>query len=163
MKKFIHIALFLLTVATLSAQQPEPRIVVLANSVDFELAANFFGFFRPMIEVTHVTADNFNKYKGEKFIVILGGPDAYEGVGEIVREVLEEGEENYLRINGNRNMYVKRDIWTEGQEVIVLAGYCRHQTQKAEIEHIYDIWQAAQSTLQVPLTLTPPSYTPPPP
>jgi hypothetical protein len=38
---------------SVSAQQEKPRIVVLANSIDFELASNFFGFFNPMIEVVY--------------------------------------------------------------------------------------------------------------
>jgi hypothetical protein len=164
--KFLYITLSLLIISMLvsvSAQQEKPRIVVLANSIDFELASNFFGFFNPMIEVVHATASDFDQYKGEKFIVILGGPDAYEGVGEIVREVLEDEEEDYLRVNGNRNRYVKTNTWSQGQEVTVLAGYCRHQTQKAHEEHIHVVRQDAQRVLQVPLTVTPPPYTPPPP
>ncbi|RMF89121.1 MAG: DUF3344 domain-containing protein, partial [Methanobacteriota archaeon] len=60
---------------------PKPRVVVLANSIDYSLASDFIQFLESKgLEVIHATADDFDQYRTQKFIVILGGPDAPEGV-----------------------------------------------------------------------------------
>ena len=113
----------------------KPRILLLANSIDYSLASDFFRFLENKgIEVVRATASDFYQYKNEKFIVILGGPDAYEGVGEIVREVLMNREQNWLRERGNRRMYVKTNVWTQGQVVFIIAGSDRYETQRAHEE-----------------------------
>jgi len=106
--------------------------VVLANSIDFALASEFFGFLRNQgIELTYSTATEFPKNTQSKFIIILGGPDASEGVGEIVQEVLEFDEEEYLRTPGNRKMYVKTNVWNRhGQIVRVIGGSGRDFTKE---------------------------------
>jgi len=128
----------LLSVALILLYAPAPtmaqedRIVVLANSIDYELSSDFFEFLgNKAMKVIRVDASNFDEYKKEKFIVILGGPDAYEGVGDVVRQVLGSNEQSYLRTPGKRRMYVKTNIWIEGQRVSVIAGYNRYQTQTA--------------------------------
>lgn len=128
-----------------SVTKPKPRIVVLANSIDYALATDFFGFLgNKGIDVIHSNASDFEQYKNEKFIVILGGPDAYEGVGEIVKEVLKDDEEKYLRTKGNRKMYVKPNVWTQGQVVNVIAGSNRNETQKAHGENRADVENRAK-------------------
>ncbi len=107
------------------------RAVVLANSIDRALAADFYGFLRNQgIEIVEATAANFTQYKSYKHIIILGGPDAPEGIGEIVRDLLSEDEETFLRTRGNRKMYVKTSIWTTGQVVRIIAGSGRTLTQE---------------------------------
>lgn len=67
----------------------KPKTVLLANSIDYNLASDFLGFLRNRgMDIIHTDASNFNQYQTEKFIVILGGPDAYDGVGNIVQQVL---------------------------------------------------------------------------
>jgi parallel beta-helix repeat protein len=111
---------------------PKPKIVLLANSIDLNLSSNFTVFLKGQgVDIIYVNASNFSEYKQERFIVILGGPDAYEGVGEIVREVLNESEQGWLREKGNRRMYVKTNVWRTGQVVMIIAGSDREETQKA--------------------------------
>ncbi len=116
----------------------KPRIVVLANSIDYNLATEFFGFLRNNgIEVINTNAQDFERYKAERFIVILGGPDAYEGVGAIVQSpgLLTSEEQNYVRTKGNRKMFVKTNVWTQGQRVFIIAGSNRFHTQNAHLEN----------------------------
>ncbi len=110
----------------------KPRAVVLANSIDRALAADFYGFLRNQgIEIIEATAANFDAYKSSaRFIIILGGPNAPEGVGDIVRGILSEEEQKFLRTRGNRKMYVKTNIWRTGQVVRIIAGSGRDQTQE---------------------------------
>ncbi|MBU2560054.1 hypothetical protein KKA03_04075, partial [archaeon] len=99
-------------------------------------ADDFFGFLQNKgIEVVYTTTADFDQFKEEESIVILGGPDAYEGVGDIVQEVLTESEQNQLRENGNRKMYVKTNVWTQGQKIMVIAGSNREDTRAAHQEN----------------------------
>jgi plastocyanin len=110
----------------------KPKIVLLANDIDYGLAEDFYGFLgNKGMEVVRVTAGEFAANKKEKFIVILGGPDAYDGVGEIVQEVLSDEEEKLIREKGSRKMIVKTNVWRKGQVVHVIAGSDRNQTKKA--------------------------------
>jgi Tol biopolymer transport system component len=127
--------IFIIDVSSIVSPK-QPKIVVLANSIDYGLASDFFGFLgNKGIEVVHTTADDFELYKDEKFIVILGGPDAYDGVGEIVQDVLSSNEQSFLREKGNRKMYVKTNVWGTGQKVMVIAGSDREQTKEAHQEN----------------------------
>jgi putative cell wall-binding protein len=134
-----------LTHVTVVAQQ-KPTIIILANYIDYALASDFFEFLgNKGVNKVRVTATDFVQYpwipyKNMTFIIILGGPDAYEGVGEIVQEVLASSEQNYLRIKGNRKMYVKPNVWRTGQIVVVIAGSDRFQTQKAHRENRNDLY-----------------------
>ncbi|WP_232460958.1 hypothetical protein [Thermococcus radiotolerans] len=106
-----------------------PEVVILANDIDWGIKGNLLaaelGAFG--LSVRHVTADDFEAYKDSRIIVILGGPDAYDGVGGYVRQVLSPGEQSAVR-NGERGMFVKTNVWTEGQVVVVLAGQDRWGT-----------------------------------
>ncbi len=122
--------------ATISPPSKQ-KAVLLANSIDRSLASDFTTFLdNNGIEEVHVNASNFDQYTLEKFIVILGGPDAPEGVGEIVREVLNESEQDHLKVKGSRRMYVMTNVWrSHGQVVMVIAGSNRYETQKAHEEN----------------------------
>jgi plastocyanin len=133
---------FLVTALLLSfssvVSPAKPTIVVLANDIDFDLAGEFFGFLENRgIETIRAMAGDFDQYKSEKFIVILGGPDAYDGVGESVQEILTESEQSTIREKGNRRMYVKINPWSRlpGQRVTILAGSDRTQTKIAHEEN----------------------------
>ncbi len=112
----------------------KPRIVILANDIDFDLAEDFFGFLANKgIDTIRASASDFDQYKTEMFLVVLGGPDAYDGVGEIVSDILSEEEKNAIRQKGSRKMYVKINPWNEkpGQRVTVVAGSDRDMTKRA--------------------------------
>ncbi|MFQ5888171.1 MAG: hypothetical protein ACE5HY_05695, partial [Candidatus Hydrothermarchaeales archaeon] len=78
-----------------------------------------------------------------RLIIILGGPDAYEGLGEIVSEVLSDAEEAAIRQAGAQTMYVKYNFWadryTHNQVVIIVAGSDRSNTQAAETKYNVDV------------------------
>ncbi len=112
------------------------KTVIFANSIDFANAVDFFDFLKNKgHEVITPSTTVLENYKKEKFIIILGGPDAPEGVGEVVRQVLSEDEQKFLRQKGNRKMFVKTNVWTQGQVVFVIAGSDRTETKKAHEEN----------------------------
>ncbi len=156
----------------------KPRIVVLANSIDFELASDFYGFLgNKGMEVIHSNATDFEQYKEEKFIVILGGPDAPEDIDDIVQDILSLSEQNAIREKGNRQKYVLINPWgrKKGQRVTILAGSDRNQTKKSheenqdavstEAEEAFEPEETPEptnTTTPAPTTTAPPMTTPAP-
>jgi WD40 repeat protein len=125
----------------------KPKIVVLANSIDLGLAQDFLDYLMDNgLEVVHTPASDFDQYKSENYIVILGGPDAPEGAGEIAQGVLTEGEEDALREEGSSKIYLKPDVWEEGQTVWVIAGFNRNLTRTAHEDHRIAIVAGITST-----------------
>jgi protein-L-isoaspartate(D-aspartate) O-methyltransferase len=125
-----------------NAVSTSDSVVVVANSIDKALSVDLFNFLENRgIHPIKISAIEFEKYKKEKFIVILGGPDAYEGVGDIVREILDSEEEEYIRIPGKKRMYVKSDVWVDGQRICIIAGSGREQTKTAGIENQIRLYQ----------------------
>jgi|Deesub1362B_J571_1020462.scaffolds.fasta_scaffold05958_2 hypothetical protein len=112
------------------------KIVILANLIDYALATDLFEYLRNAgYEVIHVLPENFDSYKSEKNIIILGGHKAPEGVGEIVGDLLSAEQKAMLEKPGAVEMFTSRDIWAPGQRVIVLAGNTREETKQAHRQH----------------------------
>jgi len=117
------------------------RVIILANSIDWGLAGSLVDFLENKgFTVVHATAENFDQYKEEKFIIILGGHKAPEGIGEIVGELLypedemyieEKGKYSYWDWNGRKSL---KDKWSKGQKIAIFAGNTRKETSLAHIE-----------------------------
>ncbi|MEK6976781.1 MAG: hypothetical protein AABX40_00065, partial [Candidatus Hydrothermarchaeota archaeon] len=139
MRPWIILLLALLLVPATEArlEQSKLQIALLGNSVDSALADTLiFNIEGPVVEVVPTDAKNFEMQKGKKVIIILGGPDAYEGVGGIVSKLLSQEEQRYIRSEGARMTYSKRDLWRKGQQVFIFAGSNRNETRKAHMEAV---------------------------
>jgi len=132
MKKILLILAlcFLLIIPIVMAKS---TVAVFANSIDKPNAENLFGFLKNRgHNITYANSSNFDSYKETNFIVMLGGPDAPEGIGPIVRSLLTQEEQEHLREKtGNRKKYVRTNQWRKGQVIFILAGNNRHDTRKA--------------------------------
>lgn len=114
---------------------PGVQITLLSNDIDWNIRGSEFkdNLEKMGVMVTRVTAGGFEDFKDSRIVVILGGPKAYDGVGEYVKQVLTPEEQEAV-INGEKGIFVKRDVWRNGQIVIVLAGQGRTETgQKVEM------------------------------
>jgi hypothetical protein len=127
------------SIAVLDVKLPEKeKAVVLANSIDFERASDFVHYIESKnMRVVHATADNFDKYLGEKFIVILGGPDAPEGVGDLIKkyDLIDIDDADYVRKGGNKQKFKVVDKWGKGQTLWIFAGSDRERTKSVHLEH----------------------------
>ena len=112
-------------------QASAPEVVILSNDIDWNIRGALLASQLETLglPVRRVTAGEFEAYKDSEVIIILGGPDAYDGVGGYVRQVLSPGEQSAVR-NGEKGMFVKTNVWTEGQVVMVLAGVDRWETSR---------------------------------
>jgi hypothetical protein len=110
------------------------------------MASDFFSFLENQgFEVIRAVAEDFIQLKDHNFIIILGGPEAPEGVGEIVREsdLLDESDVVKLREKGSMGKFVANNPWgrQQGQLVWVLAGSDRGQTKNAHIKHRASVFE----------------------
>jgi len=111
-------------------------VAIITNSIDKVLAQEFFGFLKNQgIGINVVNASEFEKVKTSKFLIILGGPDAPEGIGEIVKQLISEDEQKFLRRRGNRKMYTLTNNYATGQVIHILAGSDRAETKNAHAEN----------------------------
>ena len=136
MKKILLILLALLILVPILASAGS-RIVVVANSIDLANARDFVKSLdsqgRPVLRIT---AQQLDAHNLEKFIVILGGPDAPDGVGVQVQALLSEKDRAFLREKrGNKKMFIKTNVWRKGQIVLVIAGNHRNDTKTALVEN----------------------------
>ena len=112
----------------------KPKAILLANDIDFTRAKDFVTFLEDNgFEVVRIQASELGTYKGEELIIILGGADAPDGVGDVVRSVLDEREQALTR-TGTR-YFLKKNVWAQDQRVFIFSGSDRDGTKQAHTEH----------------------------
>jgi hypothetical protein len=115
-----------------SGAQEKRQLIVVANDPSYELASAWVNFLKDeSVPFTRIMPSDFEKYKKEKNIVILGGPTEPDGVGEIVKQALTKEEQDYVSEEGRFRMYIKYNVWAPEQNVMVFAGSDRQAASKA--------------------------------
>lgn len=127
-------------------QVNKSRVLVVANTVDYSLAGDFVRKLRDadLESLVFASAENYENYLNESnVLIILGGPDAYEGIGSIVQRYLSAGEQGFLRQQGNKAVYIKQE---NGKKIIIIAGADRWLTKAALQENEDKIFEEIQVT-----------------
>jgi len=124
------IPLLIILVPLLSFRvENRPEIIIVTNSIDRPAAEVISDGLRAGgASVTIVSPEEF-KLKGAEAVIILGGPDAYEGAGEISSKVLNDFEELWLRLTPNSSEIFLGELG--GIEAVVIAGHTRVETNLA--------------------------------
>ena len=123
---------------TLAISCAHPYVVIVANPIDLNLSSDFVGYLEGKgAEVVKASLVDFDSYRDAQSIILLGGPDALEGIGNLTRQALTAEEQAFLRREGNRAMFVHENPWHPGtgRAVAVLAGSDRYQTQRSVLEN----------------------------
>lgn len=102
------------------------KIVVVSNSIDH--SPELIEYLQKDFEVISVTAEEFSDYQNYQYYVILGGPDAPEGIGSIVQNILSAEEQQFLRDTEEYNLFIRVK---GGKTYFILAGADREQTRLA--------------------------------
>jgi hypothetical protein len=137
MKKIMAIIIFLMVFQCTA--QKEEHVIILANDIDWENAQGPNGLINFLknktFSVLRIEAAEFEEYKHSPAIVILGGPDAPDGIGDVIKKygLLTQHEQDLSRnpCCASRKMFVKRNIFTESQWIFIFAGATREETQEA--------------------------------
>ncbi len=104
-------------------------VVVVSNSIDF--SPDLIEYLQQEYEVISITAEEYPHYQEYQYYVILGGPDAPEGIGDIASSVLSFQQEEFLRVTEEYNLFIRVK---DGKTFFVLAGSDREQTKLAVTE-----------------------------
>ena len=116
----------------IQATGQELRLTVVANQDGYRLAENWFEFLKnESVPFKQTLPAEFEGNKKEKLIVILGGPNEPGGLGDIVRQLLTKEEVEWVGKPGNSRMYLKENVWREGQKVLIFAGSDKETAMKA--------------------------------
>lgn len=128
------------------AENFEPPLVVLANSIDRELNADFVQNLSQNREVVVVNPAECEVYQ-YRYIIILGGAKAPD-TGVYTESVLRSQESDLT----THSMIVTLNVWKNNQIVILLAGPDREATKKAcetHLQHVVSLIDAADSVSEI--------------
>jgi hypothetical protein len=143
-----HLSVYAISgeVSPFQAGEYYPEVTILANSIDGKLAEEFIDYLTDTgIDVYLTDNETFSNYNKKSYIIILGGPDAYEGVGEIVSQILTEEEKEKIR--QEKAWIKKKNVFRNGQVVHILAGRDRNATVEVWREYKEDIRKIIQYNL----------------
>ena len=138
MRKVLTCILVLVALSgSLQLQLEREKVVVVSNSIDY--SSGLIRYLQKSFEVTSITAQEFPWYQSQyayKYFVILGGPDAPQGIGEIVRTLLSPQEQEDLRTRGVYDLFIKLK---NGKTYFILAGSDREYTSLASAHLKHEI------------------------
>jgi len=139
--------MMLITYMPIARSASPTELLIVANRVDASLASDLLNYLDgegisytlmqlPGDESNPQCKDEdlerFNEARTNyTVILILGGHRAYGCVGSIVAGLLNESEEELLERRGSTAIFIRYDVWAQGQTVIVAAGNTRNETVKA--------------------------------
>ncbi len=114
-------------------------LVVVATDATLKDAQKWVDFLNTKeIQIKHVTPQNFSGAKQEQYMVIMGSLDESGGVKDIVKEALSATEFADVGKAGNKEWYIKSDVWGEDQEVIIFSGATKEDAVAARTENVDD-------------------------
>ncbi len=126
---------------------PQDELLIVANTVDAALAGSLLSYLdgegvgytlmqlpgdESNPECEDVDLSMFGEARSNyRVILILGGHRAYGCVGSIVESLLNESEKEILERRGSVAIFIRYDVWAQGQTVVVAAGNTRNETVEA--------------------------------
>jgi thioredoxin 1 len=102
------------------------KVVVVSNSIDY--SPELIEYVQQEFEVISISAEEFSDYQHYQYYMVLGGPDAPEGVGDLVRSILSIREQDYIKNSKEYDLFIRVK---DGKTFFVLAGADREQTKLA--------------------------------
>lgn len=111
---------------------PVAKATLLANSMDLALADDLIQTLEEAGVLVSVTGvGRFETLKYADYVIVLGGQNAPEGVGEVSAQLLTNDQKDELMSEGSKHLYEFGDIWKKDQKVFVCAGHSANDTQRA--------------------------------
>ncbi|MFQ6089209.1 MAG: hypothetical protein ACE5K0_09950 [Candidatus Methanofastidiosia archaeon] len=156
MKKTLTLCLLLL-VSNIEVRSLEETYLILTNSADMDTALFLSSFLSENdFNFSIISAKEFKALKDSKYIIILGGHKAQEGIGEIVSLLLSIPEKDRLLRKEASEMFLKENIWSFDQKIVIFAGYDRELTERAARENAPTLLQLFEREVVEPPKEQPP-------
>jgi len=97
------------------------KLFIVTNQKALDLAKDFLSTLNNESIPLSIVMDQIEKVKNEKYIIVLGGSKGTGGVDGFVNQVLNAQEQQAGNQPGGK-MFVKENVFTQGQVVVVFAG-----------------------------------------
>jgi hypothetical protein len=147
-------ALALLLMCTYAQAQGGVRVVVLANSIDGNLAGGLYQFLADNhMSVVKADSNVFGIVKDSPYIVVLGGQNSPEGVGDLSAQAIPDERRFELLVPEASMMFERDSVWAPRQKVYVFAGYGADDTLRAWIDNKGALIEAINSTVSSGIVL----------
>lgn len=127
----------------------EDDLTIVATNEAFQEAQGWVDFLRAKdIPLTHVTPQEFTKSSEAKYIVLMGGIDEPDGIGDILKKVLSKEEFQSIPRDGKGKVFKKNiipknakgpEMWASAKNYIIFTGDDRSASAKAR-ERSKDMW-----------------------
>jgi hypothetical protein len=108
--------------SSLSKAQIEDTMILVAGQASRAKAQTWIDFLKKNeIAVDHYVLSELDKVKAKKYITVMGGLDE-AGIKDLLTEVVGAADTASLAKKGAKKMFLKEDVWTPGQKVLIFAG-----------------------------------------
>jgi hypothetical protein len=139
---WIVLAMTLANVVAFELNAQDMSVVILASDTDYENAWNLTGnILKYEIEIERATVTDFERFSKRPHVIILGSPNTGGELESILSEALSDRDVDFLKDYGNRDLYYRKDVWEEGQEVLIF-GVSDTAQFKDLISEFRPVWMA---------------------
>ena len=97
------------------------KLFIVTTQTALSLAKDFMSNLNNESIPLGIVMDQFEKVKKEQYIIVLGGSKGAGSVDDFVKQVLTEQEQQSGNQPGGK-MFVKENVFTQGQVIIVFTG-----------------------------------------
>jgi hypothetical protein len=97
------------------------KLFIVTNQTALDMAKDFITTLNNESITMAITMDQFDKIKNEKYIIVLGGSKGASGVDAFIKQVLT-AEEQKAANQPDGKMFVKENVFSQGQRIIVFMG-----------------------------------------
>ncbi len=135
MRRSVVLLLLLLAVSAFPTRANVRKVVVISNSVDRPAALKLVTYLMmggvPARTGSPSEFSSLIKSGEVGEIMVLGGPDAYQGVGNISSELMNRIDQSYLRKNRGAAVIRRYGFFIGGRfkDIVIIAGSTREETK----------------------------------
>ena len=97
------------------------KLFIIANQKSLDMAKDFITLLNNESIPLSIVLDQYDKVKNEKYVVVLGGAKGPAGVEGFIKQILTAEEQAASNQPAGR-IYVRENVFTKGQTIIVFAG-----------------------------------------
>ncbi len=143
-QRFIVLLLAAIICIVFTSSAMASDLIVVATKTTQQASQHWFTFLKSKeVPLRVFTPQEFAGHEKENYIVIIGGINEPRGIKDLLKKVLTKNEIRWISQEGYGKMYVKSDVWTRGQTVIVIAGSnfkAAEEARKASKDEWFDMF-----------------------
>lgn len=125
-------------------------LVVVATPAAFAKAAEWTDMLKSKnIQVKNVAPADLAGFKEAPYVVLMGGMDEPGGIRPLAEKALGKTDFEWINKAGNSRMYVKSNVWSGGQEVILFAGANGAGAETARKNNRGEWWDIIRDWFQI--------------